>query len=405
MASRNASPRATSPTAPGTAGWRPLLVGDSRQRALALVDQVVEQTAPGTLEGADVSLHHGSSGFALLHAYAAQRSGISTALDWLRDAITRIRECGPDNSLSAGLSGVGFTLHHVSQLLSIAAPDRDAAIDELIGNRLIRHARWPGHIDLLYGLAGIAVFALERADAIGDERNLELVVDRFAELATRAPDGVTWLTGPSLLVDRQREEAPNGYFNLGVAHGVPAIVAVLAAAAARGVDRAESLAREGLTWILTQIGDGDVPVWVTPNHDAKPGRQVGWCYGSPGISAALLFASRALGDEAAEQAAIALACRAAAQREDGSNVTDPWICHGAAGVAHGFNRLYQATGRAELAKAARYWFDRTLDMELVDDDHGLLNGSTGLALCLLAATSDIDPEWDRAFAMSPLVSW
>ena len=39
---------------------------------------------------------------------------------------------------------------------------------------------------------------------------------------------------------------------------------------------------------------------------------------------------------------------------------DSGLCHGAAGVGHLFNRLYQASGDPALAEAARFWFDRAL---------------------------------------------
>ncbi len=45
-------------------------------------------------------------------------------------------------------------------------------------------------------------------------------------------EGVTWHTAPELLVTWQREQAPTGYYNLGVAHGVPGAIAMRGAMAA-----------------------------------------------------------------------------------------------------------------------------------------------------------------------------
>jgi hypothetical protein len=38
------------------------------------------------------------------------------------------------------------------------------------------------------------------------------------------------------------------------------------------------------------------------------------------------------------------------------------------------------------------------------DDPCLLTGSAGTALALLAATTDVEPAWDRFLALSPLSS-
>jgi len=85
-----------------------------------------------------------------------------------------------------------------------------------------------------------------------------------------------------------------------------------------------------------------------------------------------------------------------------------------------FNRLYQSTGNARFADAARRWFGRVLtyrrDGEGVAgfrawnpdpkapepylDEPGLLTGSAGIAASLAAACADVAPDWDRMFLLS-----
>jgi hypothetical protein len=99
---------------------------------------------------------------------------------------------------------------------------------------------------------------------------------------------------------------------------------------------------------------------------------------------------------------------------------DAGLCDGAAGLGHLFNRMYQATGGATLGRAARFWFDRTLAMRepgrcvggfsalaakedgtrYRENDPGLLTGASGIALAHLAATTSIDPAWDRMLLVS-----
>jgi hypothetical protein len=75
-----------------------------------------------------------------------------------------------------------------------------------------------------------------------------------------------------------------------------------------------------------------------------------------------------------------------------------------------YQRLYHATGDRRLRDAAREWVlqilayvgrsdrgDRVGDERLVVP--GLMNGAAGAALVLLAASSDVRPDWDRALLL------
>jgi lantibiotic modifying enzyme len=155
----------------------------------------------------------------------------------------------------------------------------------------------------------------------------------------------------------------------------------------------------------------------------RPARTA-WCYGDPGIALALLAAGRAAGEPAWEREALALGHAIARRPPEICHVEDAGLCHGAAGLGHVLNRLYQATGDPELLAAARAWFERAFtywepgrgiggflaytppegdfDRLVWNEDPGFLTGSAGIALTLLAATSDVEPAWDRLLLLSPL---
>ena len=98
-------------------------------------------------------------------------------------------------------------------------------------------------------------------------------------------------------------------------------------------------------------------------------------------------------------------------------MTDAGFCHGSAGLAHLFNRMYQATREPKLADAALLWLEHTLEQcERAEGEltvrpgrarrhvpwngAGLLEGAAGVALALLAAVTPIEPVWDRMFLVS-----
>ena len=304
--------------------------------------------------------------------------------------------------------------------------------------RFLDRSPWAADYDLIRGLAGLGVYALERLPRPSALACLTKIVDRLAETAEHGPQGTTWHTGPELLPDWQRKLYPGGYYNLGVAHGVPAVIAMLAAAAAAAgplgeagdpaaadvARRARSLVEGALRWLLAQRLPPGAGSWfgtsISPETPAA-GSRLAWCYGDPGIAATLLMTARALGDAALETLAVEMALAAAARPPEASGVRDAGLCHGSAGLAHLFNRMYQETGEPRLAAASRHWFEHALDFRqpglglagyrafwMEDDgvtaswraDPGLLEGVAGIGLAMLGGLSDFEPAWDRLLMLS-----
>ncbi len=94
-----------------------------------------------------------------------------------------------------------------------------------------------------------------------------------------------------------------------------------------------------------------------------------------------------------------------------------FLCHGTVGLAHIFNRLFQATGQSFFHDAAVAYYRRTLELldapgamegalrpgpNQIIDGPGLLRGGAGIGLALLAAITPVEPAWDRALLLSPL---
>jgi hypothetical protein len=129
-----------------------------------------------------------------------------------------------------------------------------------------------------------------------------------------------------------------------------------------------------------------------------------WCYGDPGVAAALLVAARRAGRPEWEGAALSIGEAAAARSLGNANVVETSLCHGSAGLAHVFNRIYQAT-RAEAARCAAVArlstvIDACRPAQRAQLSPDLLTGSAGIGLALLAAASGVEPRWDRLLLLS-----
>jgi lantibiotic modifying enzyme len=289
--------------------------------------------------------------------------------------------------LYSGLAGIGWVMGHL-----VEDEEPCAAIDVALVRHVARPS-WREPFDLIEGLVGIGVYALERLSRPAGKRLLGAVVGHLGETAVRRTRGVAWSN-------------PNAVFDLGVAHGAAGVIAVLGRVIDADVDArtkksARALLEKSVAWLLAQelprTSDGCFATAVGKGIRRKAAR-LGWCYGDPGIAATLLVAARACRKPAWERAALRIGLRAAARSEASSGIRDAGLCHGAAGVAHVFHQLYRTTHEKRFAEASRLWFTRALAMR-APADSGFLMGAAGIALALLAATSNAEPAWNRVLLL------
>jgi class I lanthipeptide synthase len=413
--------------------WRPIVSGTTAQQALQAVDAITESVAATEpLSGErDASLDSGDAGLALLFAWLA-RTGRKPEADALArqhldQAIEAVSTDDMGASLYGGFAGVAWAAELVDHLLDPDADDRNEAIDEALLRILSRANLWPAPQDLVVAVTGLGVYALQRCPRPLAIECVHQVVERLHESVQRDEHGLYWWTPPAgLLHPEALAEYPSGRADLGVAHGMAGAIALLGSIYAAGFEReaVRPLLDGAVNWLFAHSVAPEAaqtfPLWVAPGFEPVRAR-CAWCYGDPGIAAALLVAARGVDDGSWEQTAVALASRAAERPPAETGVVDAGFCHGTAGLAHIYNRMYQATGQPKLRRTAVYWLERTLDFYRLARDNeglwvqgntdrtsaagpwtgiGLMEGAAGVALVLLAAATSVEPVWDRMFLVS-----
>lgn len=407
-----------------TETWHPLLTGTAADR----ISEAVHEIAAALPPAASASLAGGQAGQALFHAYLAvheqDEAQADRAVALLDSAVEALATTPLPPNLYNGFPGVAWAAEHLQGRLFAPeeGEDPNLEIDEaLLG--VLERSPWPGDYDLIGGIVGLGVYALERLPRPTAVACLERITERLAERAERTPEGAAWFTEPERLPPWQREIQPDGYYNLGVAHGIPAIVALLAGAAAGGVAGARPLLDDTVRWLLARrLEPGAASCfgsWFYPGQTSRASR-LAWCYGDLGIAASLLAAARAVGEPAWKREALDLALATAERPAPTASVKDAGLCHGAAGIGHLFNRMYQSTGEERLADAARFWLGYALEIREPGEgiagfrawvaeqegdspwrtDPGFLEGAAGIGLALLAAVSTVEPAWDRVLLVS-----
>jgi lantibiotic biosynthesis protein len=432
----------------------PLLSGTLRDDALHLAGALA-RTLPAAAGAAGAghknpSLASGSAGLAVCTAQLARtraahpssahpsaphpgtpHPGAETALTYLEDAVDVLAAEPLTSSLYSGFTGIAWAVDVVERLLGTEGEDRNGDIDEALAALLPRYPQ-DAPYDLINGLTGLGAYALARWPRPGAAPCLLGVVEQLARRARKDRDGVYWWTPSSWRGLRGERYRPPGV-DLGVAHGIAGVIPFLARVHRLGLARpvVRPLLDGSVRWLLAHLvdtGSGPtVPYFVAEGVEPGPARSA-WCYGDPGVALALLLAARDVGQLDWATAATGLALRAAARPAQQSGVTDAGLCHGSAGLAHLFNRLYQLTAERPLADAARFWVERTLELcapsapgesapgtapsrtaapgaaapARVPLGPGLLEGTAGVALALAAAGTAAAPVWDQMLLVSSL---
>src|SRR6266480_4688927 len=145
--------------------WEPILDGSLGERALEAVQGIItELPDPSSTEISDASLAGGTAGLAVLCAYLAlaDYDDGENAEQFLEQAVRALSSGPMEPSLYSGLAGVAWATAHLQQQLFEADEENsNATIDEALRPYLAR-SPWRGDYDLIGGLVGFGVYALER---------------------------------------------------------------------------------------------------------------------------------------------------------------------------------------------------------------------------------------------------
>jgi lantibiotic modifying enzyme len=408
--------------------WEPIVDDpELEERALASVDEI-GRTIPHVERfiANSHALAAGRAGHALFHGYRALVSHSSDDVDRSRDTLESALEAlgtePSDAGLMSGFTGVAWTVRHLGARLFPGSEEIVEQADETLRDVFelaARNGRWTSGFDLMTGLVGIGVYLLETPTSDGRAELVSQILDHLERSAVRLDGGTAWHTPPAAFDPGLREEYPDGYYNLGVAHGTPGVVGFLARVIAAGVERerASRMLDESARWVIARRLSGDpspgYPNCFWPSREPPPSRTA-WCYGNPGVAACLLAAAEVSGETSWRRCAIEIALEGAARSFEQSRIVDVGLCHGSAGLVLMFGRFFHATGDERFRDAARIWVRHTLDLRRADGiagyssyqglddadptyhpDAAFLTGAAGVGLALLAAVSRVAPDWDR----------
>jgi len=325
------------------------------------------------------------------------------------------------HSFSGGIAGFAWLLEYLVRIeyfdrIEIEVLDE---LDIFLYKKMIEEIK-KDNLDFLHGAIGIGYYFLKRIDKPKIKMYLNELIIGINHHAIKNNNEIKW---QSIL---DFNDNSTGY-NLGLAHGIPSYLVFLSKVYKLGIsiNIVEDLL-SGATNFLINNQNKKVnkisyfPVWINEkNNTPSESSRLAWCYGDLGISMALYQVSKVTDNKILEKLAIEVLLNASNRRNLVSEqVIDAGLCHGTAGIAHIFNRMYRNTGIEKFKETSDFWIEETLKMAKFDDglagykawhtekyggwvnEYGLLEGIAGIGLALISAVSDIEPKWDECLLLS-----
>lgn len=338
------------------------------------------------------------------------------ALDSLVDRIFEgLPQAMLHQGLYSGIAGVGWSVEFLAK--NSGTLDLSPEATDEIAQCLLDFVRQSGpdvDYDLISGLAGIAVFALELRNKGLRKALLDGVIDALDRRSDSAHTGLRWKS-PTYATTKN----PDNVYNLGLAHGAPGVIATLSQVHCQGHrnPRLSRILAGAIDWVLSaRLSDDHVGAFPAMAGGQTPTR-LAWCYGDAGVAAALYQAGCAMHVDRVVEQALQIAAKGARRPFELCNVLDPGLCHGAAGLALIYSRLFEAQGSAELLEAANNWYQRTLQfvrqgkpiggIQAFDPrdqtwraEPGFLEGAAGVGLLLMSRVHPDTPAWDAPLLTS-----
>ncbi|RVU33024.1 hypothetical protein EOE67_18765 [Rheinheimera riviphila] len=333
----------------------------------------------------------------------------------LKMLLEQVRLVDPQLNICNGLTGIAWLYEYIcaGQLREL---DLNCGLDQLISEALSVE-RWTGDFEFVNGLAGWMPYMLRRCNRAKGRENVVNMLHHLHQLADKPnAQQYAWPTAGHSPFRINRETLTSPEYNLGLAHGSPAVIAALLPILSESTLAlaATRLLEPALCWLENQRFrhiEHNCHFSVL-SGSCLPSR-LGWCYGD--LPIALVFAKAAilLGRTDYLDLAIQLGLSATQRTPESTIICDTGLCHGSAGVMLLFSQLFEYTAVDEFAMAARSWLQFTLRRfemrglagldKFTGDGYiacaGLLEGYAGVGLALLAAQGH-DRQWTEALLIA-----
>ena len=390
---------------------------------MKLIAEKTHEICSSIIEENDITpgLHYGAGG-AILFLFEYYRLSkddrvLKALQERINTLIENINQC-QSYSISSGIAGVGWLLNYMysKEGLSKDGENIIKEIDEYIIQN-IENILADRDYDFMHGSLGVAQYLIDRNHI---DHAIEVTLISLEDIF-ETNHGAYWI--PNYWENEEEKKT----INLSLAHGSASIVSLISNLIIKEMPNSR---RDALTKLLDKtvefmlyrrdVGIGhyypSACVFNDKGELENKYSRLSWCYGDMGIGLSLWNAGRVFKSSDLKSRAVGIYKRTLSrQHPENEGIVDACVCHGTAGIAHMYNRMYYNTGDTSFRRAAKYWLEQTLEMSKFvggaagfknwngdrwEKKYGLLDGIAGVGLCMLSHDSFSSAEWDRCLLIS-----
>lgn len=363
------------------------------------------------------SLYAGMAGMMLFEYLHSKRSGIdSEYIDNYFEQLSGITIAEVNHTFCSGKSGINWFYNFLYRNGSVDEEDLDLlCFDNELLLKLAVQDMDKDNYDFLHGTIGTA-YAMLYNFKTAYTPYFATIFGQLERLMSNERNMI-----PDF--DSKTRKLIDGRVNLGLAHGIPSVLKFCMQCYSQDVckDQARAMAQQIIDFLLSNKNTDTTHcyfAYISGNAEENAIRsRLAWCYGDLSIGIILYQAGRLFADPQLLQLGTAIALHGAARRSDeATQVCDAGVCHGSAGLAYMFQKMWHYTLLPELKEAMDYWISRTTAFSRFEDgpagfkkfnpadhtfetDYGLLEGAAGIGLVLYTYVTG-DFSWDYCLMLN-----
>jgi len=382
--------------------------------------QNIYQSSTG-LNMDDKSLLIGHAGIALYNILFANYVSNSQIFAFSENEIQVLAESATSqmhSSFCTGKAGINWMFTYLHEKGFIFKEDLDIICEDdrqILDSSIVMLKS--GNYDFLHGGIGIAYYLLAKHDEI-DETYFPLIFELLEELRDKSDDK-NIVPNYSF----KQNQILSGEVNLGLAHGIPSLLKFYIQCFKLGVCSKEARL-QALNLIDYLLSNNNVdnslnyfPSIKNIGDSTSKFSRLAWCYGDLGVGYILYQAGLVLNDSHICDYALDILIHSTKRKMVNQTlVMDAGFCHGSAGIAHIYNKMWHYTENKIFKSATEFWINKTIEFSAFDNgivgykrfisdskgyenSQGLLEGVSGIGLVLLSYITG-DYSWDYCLMLN-----
>ena len=391
-----------------------------KQKVDAIAECIFDKTEK-SLEEESYGLYTGAFGVLLFCLYYSRYSKSEThrllTANYAEKLFNSFLNETKSHTFCDGLSGILYLFEFLREhdFIDFDIGDSQQVLDNYLIMRMKYNIEQRDY-DFMHGALGVGLYFLKKKS---NPECINELIDFLYQSAEKDIDNqiFKWKS----VIDSEKNLI--GY-NLALSHGISSIIIFLSRVlnSNKNNERTREMLFGAVNYVISQQKDftqlgSCFPSSIITNSDMPVSKsRLAWCYGDLDIGMALWQAGKAIDNVDWKSKGLEVMLTSAQRRSyDESHVLDAGICHGSAGLAMIYRRIYLETGLNEYETATNFWLSQTLEFSQFEDgfagyktliikewlcDYSLLMGIAGIGLVLLTCLEDDKQTWDEMFLLS-----